>query len=152
MLDLPAVLALLDAHHVVHLATAGEGGPHATPLFFARVGESAALTWISAPHVLHSRHLAADPAAAVSVGPSAPPLGRIEGVQLRGRATAPHELQAHLRDAYLARFPAARGMVERAADHHFWLFRPTWGRLVLTVAGASRNSEGTIPEGGQLDG
>lgn len=152
MLDLPAVLALLDAHHVAHLATAGDGGPHSAPLFFARVGEGAAITWISAPHVLHSRHLARDPAAAASIGPSAPPLGRIEGVQLRGRATAPPDLQAALRDAYLARFPAARPMVERAADHHFWLFEPTWGRLVRTVAGVSENAEGSIAASGQLGG
>jgi hypothetical protein len=92
MPDLAPLLALLDAHHVAHLATAGDGGPHAAPVFFARVDDGAAITWISAPHVLHSRHLAASGAAAASVGPSAPPLGLIEGAQLRGYAHALDEV------------------------------------------------------------
>lgn len=138
MADLSELLAFLDAHHVAHLATAGEGGPHAAPVFFARVG--AGITWISAPHVLHSRHLAEAPAMAASVSPSAPSLGRIEGAQLRGTATAPAE-QAPLRDAWLARFPLARPMVTAAPDHRFYLLVPTWARLVRTVAGVSRNRE-----------
>lgn len=149
MLDLPALIALLDAHHVAHLATAGEGGPHSAPVFFARFGalasaRGAALTWISAPHVLHSRHLAADPSAAVSISPSAPSLGLIEGAQLRGVASAPPELQDALRTAWLARFPLARPMVAASPDHRFYLLRPTWARLVRTVAGVSRNSEGPV--------
>ncbi|MFO0004189.1 MAG: pyridoxamine 5'-phosphate oxidase family protein, partial [bacterium] len=75
MADLADLLAFLDAHHVAHLATSGEGGPHAAPVFFARVGVG--ITWISAPHVLHSRHLADGPAIAASVSPSAPSLGLI---------------------------------------------------------------------------
>lgn len=138
MADLADLLAFLDAHHVAHLATSGEGGPHAAPVFFARVGVG--ITWISAPHVLHSRHLADGPAIAASVSPSAPSLGLIEGVQLRGSATAPLD-QHPLRDAWLARFPLARPMVTAAPDHRFYLLVPTWARLVRTVAGSSRNRE-----------
>ena len=139
-----ALLALLDAHHVAHLATTGEGGPHAAPIFFARVGDRAAITWISAPHVLHSRHLAADPAMAATIGPSAPALGLVEGVQLRGRAVAPADRQASLRAAWLTRFPLARPMVAVSPDHLFYVLEPTWVRLVRMVAGLSRNQEWTL--------
>jgi uncharacterized protein YhbP (UPF0306 family) len=145
MPDLAPLLALLDAHHVAHLATAGDGGPHAAPVFFARLDDGAAITWISAPHVLHSRHLAANGAAAASVGPSAPPLGLIEGAQLRGYAHAPDAEQDTLRAAWLARFPAASRMVTSAPDHRFYVLRPTWARLVRTVAGASQNREWDFP-------
>lgn len=136
--------ALLDEHVVLHLATAGDGGPHAAPVFFARVGDSLDLTWLSAPHVLHSRHLAADPACAASVGPSAPSLALIEGVQLRGRAAIGD--RALLRAAWLTRFPLAAPMVAAAPDHAFWVLRPTWVRLVRTVAGVSRNWERRVEE------
>ena len=138
-----ATFALLDAHHVAHLATSGDGGPHSAPVFFARLPGTASLTWLSAPHPLHSAHLAADPRAAVSVGPSAPSMGLIEGVQLRGAAVIPEDEQA-ARDAWLARFPMARPMVLAARDHHFYVFTPTWARLVRTVAGVSMNQEWTI--------
>jgi uncharacterized protein YhbP (UPF0306 family) len=143
--DLRALLAFLDAHHVAHLATAGEGGPHVAPLFFARVGATAQITWISAPHVLHSRHLAASPLAAASVSPSAPSLGLIEGAQLRGRASAPDARQAELRAAWLGRFPLAAPMVATATDHRFYVLEPAWARLVRTVAGVSANRELRFP-------
>lgn len=141
MADLAALLALLDAHHVAHLATSGDGGPHSAPVFYARVGSAPAITWISAPHVLHSCHIAGDPAVAASVGPSTPSLGLIEGVQLRGHASAPAELQTELRAAWLARFPLARPMVASSPGHLFYLLKPNWARLIRTVAGVSLNEE-----------
>lgn len=144
MADLAALLAVLDAHHVAHLATSGDGGPHSTPVFFARVGQGSAITWISAPHVLHSSHIAADPAVAASIGPSAPSLGLIEGAQLRGHASAPAELQIELRAAWLARFPLARPMVASSPGHAFYVLEPTWARLIRTVAGVSLNQEWEI--------
>lgn len=132
------LVALLDAHCVAHLATAGAGGPHTAPVFYARVGVD--LVWISAPHVLHSVHLAEDPRAAASVGRSAPPLGLVEGAQLRGVVEVPED-QVPLRAAWLARFPLATPMVAAATGHRFYVLRPTWARLVRTVAGVSRNRE-----------
>ncbi len=141
---LDALIEILDAHHVAHLATSGDGGPHAAPVFFARLPGEAAIVWLSAPHVLHSRHLAAAPACSASVSPSAPSLGLIEGAQLRGHASAPPD-QAPLRAAWLARFPLARPMVMANPEHHFYVLKPTWARLVRTVAGVSRNREWTLP-------
>jgi uncharacterized protein YhbP (UPF0306 family) len=139
MPELADLYAFLDAHHVAHLATAGEGGPHAAAVFFARVGDGAAITWISAPHVLHSRHLAVDPTVAASISPSAPGLGRIEGVQLRGRVRVGVE---EARDAWLARFPDARAMI--AGDHRFYVLEPVWARFVRTIAGVSCNREWSL--------
>ena len=141
--DTSALQAFLDAHHVAHLATAGEGGAHSAPVFYARV-DGCAIVWISAPHVLHSRHLEADAAMGASIGPSAPPLGRIEGVQLRGRASSPDADQHRLRAAWLARFPDARPMVDAAVGHRFYVLRPTWARLLGTEAGRPHNREWVI--------
>lgn len=143
--DLGALRALLDAHHVMHLATSGVDGPHCAALFFARHGDE--LVWLSADHVLHSRHLRASPRAAATVGPSTPPLGLIEGVQLSGEAEAAPD-QAAYRRAWLARFPLAAPMVASARDHQFYRLRPSWARLIRTIAGVSQNREWSFgPEG-----
>lgn len=145
-MSLEAATALLDAHHVAHLATAGEGGPHSAPVFFARLPGTHQLVWLSAPHPLHSAHLGADARAAVSVGPSAPTLALIEGVQLRGTAAIPDD-EGPARAAWLARFPSAGPMVAAARDHRFYVFTPTWVRLVRTVAGVSQNQEWSFAPG-----
>lgn len=138
------LLDLLDVHHVLHLATTGEGGPHVAALFYVRMeGEgldAASLAWISTREVLHSRHLLADPRAAVSVSPSAPAVGAVEGVQLRGEARIADD-QSQVRGRYLARFPEAAPWVEAATDHVFWVFRPDWARHVGTSGGRPTRAE-----------
>lgn len=120
------LLAFLRAHHVAHLATAGEGGPHAAPVFYAILEDPLRLAWTSSPRVLHSRHLAAAPELALSIAPSAPGLRGIAGVQMRGTAVE----DAAGREAWLARFPDAEPYLRAVADARFYLFTPSWIRLV----------------------
>jgi uncharacterized protein len=76
--------AFLDAHHVMSLATLGEGGPHATNLFYARDG--LALVWVSDPETQHSREIEADPRVSATVAPDYTDFAAIRGVQMSGTA------------------------------------------------------------------
>lgn len=143
--DLAGIRALLEAHHVLHLATTGPEGPHSTPLFFALAGDGLELVWISDPATLHSRQLAADPRVAASVSASAPSPLSIEGLQLHGAAERPEADQAALRETYLARFPATRALLAVSSVHRFYRLRPAWVRWIRWAAGIKRNREGTLP-------
>jgi hypothetical protein len=50
------VIAFLDAHHVMSLATSGESGPHAANVLYVR--DDFALLWVSDPISRHSREIA----------------------------------------------------------------------------------------------
>lgn len=131
----------LDAHRVAHLSTAGEGGPHGAPVFYARLPASADLVWWSTRVTQHSRHIDAGARIAVSVASSTPDLERIEGVQMHGTAALAGDAQDELQQTFFVRYPAARHMPIWEAEHRLYLFRPTWARLVRLVGGTSRDVE-----------
>jgi uncharacterized protein YhbP (UPF0306 family) len=140
------ICAILDAHVVAHLATAGDGGPHSAPVFFARVGDSLGVVWNSALAVLHSCHLAQGADMALSVAPSSPSMLHIEGVQMRGRGERASN-QEEAAAVYCARFPAARAMLAVMPGHAFYRFEPVWVRHVRLVAGIPQTQEWKLPLG-----
>ncbi|MBK5961401.1 hypothetical protein CCR97_24810 [Rhodoplanes elegans] len=97
--------AFLEMHHVMSLATAGPAGPHAASLFYACDGP--ALVWVSEEGARHSRDLAANPAAAVTVAPDTANFAAVRGVQMHGRAVRVDDPQeaARLRGLLAARYP-----------------------------------------------
>lgn len=78
------IVAFLDAHHVMSLATCGRDGPHAANVFYARDGF--ALLWVSDPRSRHSIELDGEPRVAATVAPDYVDFGEIRGVQVHGRA------------------------------------------------------------------
>jgi len=78
------ILAFLDAHTVMSLATSGEDGGHACSLMYARDGFS--LLWVSDPETRHSRELEARPRCAATVAPDYDDFKQIRGLQIHGRA------------------------------------------------------------------
>jgi uncharacterized protein YhbP (UPF0306 family) len=76
--------AFLDAHHVMTLATIGEGGAHAASLMYARNGY--ALYWTSDPQSRHSQHLERDARVTATVAPDYADFRVIRGLQIAGRA------------------------------------------------------------------
>jgi uncharacterized protein YhbP (UPF0306 family) len=102
------IVAFLDAHHVLSLATLGPDGPHAANLFYAC--DSLALVWLSDTDTRHSRDVAADARVAATVAPDYTDFSEIRGVQIFGAArqiTAADERHRHL--ALLeARYPFLR--------------------------------------------
>jgi hypothetical protein len=78
------IAALLDAHHVMSLATLGPDGPHAANLFYARDGFT--LFWVSDPASRHSVELDADGRVAATIARDHADVSMIRGLQIRGRA------------------------------------------------------------------
>lgn len=78
------IAALLDAHHVMSLATLGRDGPHAANLFYARDGFT--LFWVSDPTSRHSIELEADATVAATIARDYADYAMIRGLQVSGRA------------------------------------------------------------------
>jgi uncharacterized protein len=126
------VAVFLDAHHVMSLATAGPGGPHATNVFYARDGFT--LVWVSDPKSRHSAELAANGRVAATVAPDYVDFSDIRGVQIAGHAqviSAATE-SAQARALLEARYPALRQLAcgsptlrEAYARAEFYRLEPT---------------------------
>jgi len=78
------IVAFLNLHHVMSLATVGPQGPHAANLFYTRDGMS--LLWVSDPDSRHSRDIAVNPQVAATVAPDYADFADIRGVQIHGTA------------------------------------------------------------------
>ncbi len=77
-----AALAEMRGHSVLTLATTGETGPHAVSLMYAHDGFD--IFWLSDPKTRHSRHLAANPSAAVTIAGQYEDFREIRGLQMNG--------------------------------------------------------------------
>lgn len=98
------VLAYLERHAVMTLATAGPGGPWAAAVFY--VNDGLRLHFLSSPRSRHARDLAADPRAAATIQEDTRDWREIEGIQLEGQVTpVPVEELARVRALYAAKFP-----------------------------------------------
>jgi uncharacterized protein YhbP (UPF0306 family) len=71
------VLAFLDGHHVMSLATLGPEGPHAANVFYARDGM--VLFWMSDPASRHSMHIDACGRVAATIAPDCRDFPEIRG-------------------------------------------------------------------------
>jgi uncharacterized protein len=80
------VIAFLDAHHVMSLATSGESGPHAANVLYVR--DDFALLWVSDPISRHSREIDDDARVAATIAADYTEIAAIRGVQISGRARA----------------------------------------------------------------
>jgi uncharacterized protein YhbP (UPF0306 family) len=99
-----AVLAYLQAHSVMTLATAGPGGPWAAAVFY--VNDGLRLHFLSSPGSRHCGDLEADPRAAAAIHEDYRDWPDIRGVQLEGRvAPVPQDELERVRALYAAKFP-----------------------------------------------
>lgn len=130
------IASFLAAHHVMTLATAGAGGPHAASLFYACDGQ--ALVWVSAPDTRHSRDIEAEPRVAATVAPDTADFAAIRGVQIAGLArkiVAADERKRHLtqleaRYSFLREL-AAKPLKLREAYERSVIYRLQPARIVL---------------------
>lgn len=98
------VLAYLERHSVMTLATAGPGGPWAAAVFY--VNDGLRLHFLSSPRSRHARDLAADPRAAATIQEDTRDWREIKGIQLEGRvAPVPAAELERVRALYAAKFP-----------------------------------------------
>lgn len=83
--DLTArVIAFLDEHNVMSLATSGSDGVHAANLFYTR--SHLTLFWVSDPGTRHSRDIEAHARVAATIAAGADDFRTIRGLQIHGSA------------------------------------------------------------------
>lgn len=112
-LDLPSrVRAFLAAHSTMVLATAGESGPWAAPLFYALDDDpELGLLFVSNAASRHGRDLAARPAAAAAIAAQHEQWRTIRGAQLEGDVEAlAGERRLDALHTLVERFPWLTGM------------------------------------------
>ena len=104
------ILTFVRKHHVMTLATMSESGPWCANAFYAFDAESATFVITSDPVTRHGSEMLANSAVAASIVLETRVVGRVQGLQIAGRAeqlTEEHPLYETLRKAYLKRFPYA---------------------------------------------
>jgi uncharacterized protein YhbP (UPF0306 family) len=135
------IIAFLDAHHVMSLATAGAHGPHAANVFYVRDGF--ALMWVSHPASRHSIELEAEPRVAATIAPDYTDFADVRGVQMSGYALRITDASERTRARTLleARYPflrklslAPQALLEAFARIQFYRLEP----LVITLIDNSR--------------
>jgi uncharacterized protein YhbP (UPF0306 family) len=140
---LAAVAKVLAAHSTLTLATVAAGGqPMAASLFFV---SDAALNvyWVSSANSRHSRNLALNPRAALTVANTTWSWAEISGVQMEGTVAvvAAGAAWQAVWDLYRAKFAFAedfQAIVERSQFYHF---TPAWARLIDNGQGFGHKEE-----------
>ncbi|MEX0746025.1 MAG: pyridoxamine 5'-phosphate oxidase family protein [Phycisphaeraceae bacterium] len=139
-LDLPPaiarqVLAFLQHARTASLATiADDATPHAANVQFASDAELN-FYWVSSPASVHSRHIDARPATAMTIYGHDDRALNIHGLQMHGRAAvvASEVDRDHAWNAFVDKFadlannPRFREMI---GAQQFYCFRPTWLRWI----------------------
>lgn len=78
------IAEFLGAHHVVTLATSGQGSVHAASVMYAIHGFD--LYWMSDRETRHSKELERSPGVAATVSPDYTDFREIRGLQIKGTA------------------------------------------------------------------
>jgi len=146
-LTVAALTAFLAEQSTLTLATVGQAGqPMAASLFFV-ADQAVRVYWLSAASSRHSRNLAAQPRAAITVHAATWRWNEIAGVQLEGTvsvipAGAAWEAAWAL---YLAKFPFAADFQAELARSNFYVLAPRWARLIDNKQGFGNKAELEFP-------
>jgi LSD1 subclass zinc finger protein len=123
------VSEFLTCHHVMTIATQGDGGPWAAAVFYVHDGEG--LVFLSSPGSRHCRNLMQYPRGAATIQDECEAWTEIKGIQLEGTVT---ELsgagESVARKSYAQRFPMVRGLDSAAAPIAKALAQVRWYRLL----------------------
>lgn len=141
-----ALAALLETQSTLTLATVDPAGrPMAASLFFVSDAELN-LYWVSGAHSRHSRNLAHNPRAALTVQNATWTWTEIAGVQLEGTVVvvgAGAAWQA-VWEHYLLKFPFAGDFQAEVSRSNFYHFTPAWARLIDNGRGFGHKAEVTF--------
>lgn len=114
------VLDFIRRHHVLTVATSGEGVLHCASLFYTYSDGVFVVT--SSLDTLHARNASEDPCVAGSVVLETGVVGKLQGLQFRGKMYVPDgEELKKARNAYLKKFPFAVVM-----DLDLWVIVPDY--------------------------
>ncbi len=125
------VTELLRSQSTLALSTAPDGEPRTTPLFYI-VDEDLRLYWFSSASSEHSRTLRGNPEAAVAVYRPTADWRKIQGVQMRGMASAilDRDRRRAISAVYCERFGLGRTFKAAMARTRLYVFEPRWIRYI----------------------
>ena len=137
---LEKIAAFVREHHVMTLATGGDGAPYATPLFYAYDGRRNCFVFASGTETAHAAQMQTDPAVAAAIYLETETVGKIRGLQLTGTVVCADDAD---RGCYYGRFPYAR-----ALQPVLWRLEPAWMKLTDNRLGFGKKLvwEGTSAE------
>ncbi|MHC3995196.1 pyridoxamine 5'-phosphate oxidase family protein [Thiomicrolovo sp. ZZH C-3] len=118
---LDAIAEFVREHHVLTLATSRDGIPYATPLFYAYDDARNCLVFASSQETEHTAQMKANPSVAAGIALETDAVGKIRGLQCRGRVVDGDAADAR---CYYARFPYAKVMRPT-----LWRLEPSWMKL-----------------------
>jgi len=118
---LESIAAFVRQHHVLILATSRDGFPYATPLFYAYDDARNCFVFASGGETEHTAQMTANPSVAAGIALETDSVGKIQGLQCRGRVLPSDAADAH---CYFSRFPYAKVMRPT-----LWRLEPAWMKL-----------------------
>jgi uncharacterized protein YhbP (UPF0306 family) len=130
------------------LATSGDEGPHATPVYYVD-GDEFRLYFFSDVNSLHGQHVLGNPQAAAAIYPECDGWQDIRGLQLRGvvrLVESPEEWNAAW-GRYQGKFPFTRSLKTVVAQNQLYVFIPNWIRLVDNSKGFGYKREWNLEDG-----
>jgi len=123
---------LISSQSTLALATSDDGGaPHVAPLFYLAQPDLC-LYWLSSASSRHSRNLAKNPAAAVTVYRPTEEWRQICGVQMRGTVHVISERaqRGPILSLYVERFHLGGVLRAAMARSRLYRFQPSWVRYL----------------------
>ena len=134
------LIELLNSSSVLCLATSGEQGPHATPLFYAYRENPLQLIFLSDPKTRHMKEIHAHPQVSAGISPEPESLGGIRGIQLWGTVEFPSDPSVPS-TLYFKRFPQARFYHRLHPQHRFAILEVKTARLIDNRLGFANKKE-----------
>ena len=121
-------IKFIKKHHVLTLATVnGEGMPYVANCFYAFDAKRNLFVFTSDLATRHGAEMAANSSVALSVVLETRIVGRVQGLQVTGRALRGDD---EARKCYIKRFPYAA-----AADLELWMVEPAMMKLTDNTLG-----------------
>ena len=121
-------IKFIKKHHVLTLATVnGEGMPYVANCFYAYDTKRNLFVFTSDLATRHGAEMAANSSVALSIVLETRIVGRVQGLQVTGRAERGDD---EARKCYIKRFPYAA-----AADLELWMVEPTMMKLTDNTLG-----------------
>ena len=121
-------IKFIKKHHVLTLATVnGEGMPYVANCFYAFDTKRNLFVFTSDLTTRHGAEMAANSSVALSIVLETRIVGRVQGLQVTGRALRGDD---EARKCYIKRFPYAA-----AADLELWMVEPTMMKLTDNTLG-----------------
>jgi len=115
------IVAFVQEHHVLALATASNGYPYVAPLFYAYDTARHCFVFASGSETEHARQMIETTDVAAGIYLETETVGKIRGLQLLGRVLPADDAD---RKCYFGTFPYARAMLPT-----LWRLEPRWMKL-----------------------